>query len=158
MAAAFALAAAPAPAAVATGKKAPAFEATTFAGTKIKLDDFKGEVLIVNIWATWCAPCKAELPLLNTFYKKLNPAGLRVIAITTEDSVPMFKLKPIQNLVAFPLARRFKGPYAAVGDAVPSNFVIDRKGVVRYAKAGAFNLDSLNAVVIPLLKEPRPAE
>ena len=57
-----------------------------------------------------------------------------------------------------PPVRRVKGPYAPIEGAVPTNFVIDRAGNVRYAKAGAFDLDKLNEVLVPLLKEPVPAE
>jgi cytochrome c biogenesis protein CcmG, thiol:disulfide interchange protein DsbE len=149
------VAASPSAGAVKEGKVAPSFEATTFDGAEIKLSDFKGDVLVINIWATWCGPCKKELPLLDSFFQILSTHGLRVIAITTEDSVPLSKLKPLQTKLAFPMVRRFRGPYAAIGGAVPSNFVIDRRGIVRYAKAGAFDLDALNAVLIPLLKEPR---
>jgi cytochrome c biogenesis protein CcmG, thiol:disulfide interchange protein DsbE len=152
------VAAMPLAGAVKEGKAAPDFEATTFDGAKIRLDDFKGDVLVINIWATWCGPCKQELPLLNSFFQVVSKHGLRVIAITTEDSAPLSKLKPLQTKLAFPMARRFRGPYAAIGGAVPSNFVIDRMGIVRYAKAGAFDLDALNAVLIPLLREPRAAE
>ena len=76
--------------------------------------------------------------------------------MTTEDSVPNDKLKPLQARLAMPLLRRFSGPYGDLG-AIPTNYVIDRAGVVRYAKAKAFTLDELNALLIPLLREPIPA-
>jgi thiol-disulfide isomerase/thioredoxin len=75
--------------------------------------------LILNFWATWCAPCKEELPLLDTYFRIDEKAGLRVLA-------------------------------------VPTNFIIDRNGVLRYAKAGALTLDDLNTLLVPLLREPEP--
>lgn len=140
------------------GKPAPDFRATQFDGTKVTLSSFKGDVLVINIWATWCAPCRKELPLLDAYYRLNEKHGMRVLAVTTEDSLPPTQLKKLQNAIGIPLARHFRGPYQPVDGAVPSNFVIDRKGVVRFAKAGAFDLDELNAVLIPLLREPRPAE
>ena len=138
------------------GEPAPAFRATTFEGAKVDLESYKGDVLVINIWATSCGPCKKELPLLDNYFRATRKYGLKILAITTEDSVPNSYLKPLQKLLAFPLVKGFRGPYAAIDGAVPSNFVIDRNGTLRYAKAGAFDLDALNEILIPLLKEPRP--
>ena len=135
------------------GQPALDFKAKTFAGDDVKLADYKGQVLIVNIWATWCGPCKRELPLLDAYYALYVKNGLRMIAITTEDSAPNSALKPLQAALHFPLIRNFHGKYGAIDGAVPSNYVIDRAGVLRYAQAGAFDLDTLNKVIVPLLNE-----
>ena len=137
------------------GMPAPAFEVTTFEGKRVSLADFKGQVVVLNFWATWCGPCKRELPLLDAYYKLRQAAGLRVVAVTTEDSMPLYRLHPLQAVLAIPLARRFHGNYAPIG-GVPTNYVIDRDGVLRYAKAGAFTLEDLNTVLVPLLIE-KPA-
>ncbi|MFM9853535.1 MAG: TlpA family protein disulfide reductase [Sphingomonadaceae bacterium] len=137
------------------GDIGPDFEVTTLDGTKIKSQDLKGNVILLNFWATWCVPCRAELPLINTFAERLNKNGLRVLAVTTEDSVPVYRLKPLASALSFPMVRKFKGKYGVL-EGVPTNFIIDRRGVVRYAKAGAFQLDELNKLIIPLLNEPSP--
>ena len=139
------------------GEPAADFKAKTFAGEEVKLDDYKGQVLIINIWPTWCGPCKREMPLLDAYYSIYAKNGLRVIAITTEDSAPNSALKPLQAILRFPLIRNFHGRYGPIDSAVPSNYVIDRAGVLRYAKAGAFGLDDLNTIIVPLLNE-HPAE
>ncbi len=138
------------------GKPAPKFTATLFGGGKAALDDYRGQVLVVNVWATWCGPCRRELPLLSAYAKAAQKWGLRVIAVTSEGSVPDRELKPLAAQLSFPLAHEVRGPYGDLG-GVPTNYVIDRAGVVRYAEAGAFDLDKLNAVLVPLLKEPAPA-
>lgn len=138
------------------GAPAPEFHATTLDGERISLEDFRGQVLVINFWATWCGPCKRELPLLDGFLAVNKHHGLRVIAVTTENSAPVRYLKPLQKVLHFPLARNFRGGYAPIGGAVPTNFVIDRAGRVRFAAAGAFDLDQLNALLIPLLREPAP--
>jgi cytochrome c biogenesis protein CcmG/thiol:disulfide interchange protein DsbE len=142
---------------------APDFHATTFDGREISLADYKGRVLVINFWATWCVPCREELPLLDAYYALQKKVGLEVIAIATEDSVSPSKLKPLAAAAHIPFIRSMKGPYSIVHKGVPTNYVIDRNGIVRYAKAGAFTLDGLNDLLVPLLLEhvsqpPPPTE
>jgi thiol-disulfide isomerase/thioredoxin len=139
------------------GEKAPDFKATTFDGKEVTLDDFKGQVLIVNFWATWCGPCKKELPLLDAYYRLQQARGLRVIAITTEDSLPLRELKPLASAVSFPMLRKYTGRYQVL-NGVPTNYIVDRNGIVRYAHSGAFDLNALNGLLVPLLSEPSPQQ
>jgi peroxiredoxin len=137
------------------GMLAPDFELKMLDGSKVKLDDLRGNVIVLNFWATWCVPCRTELPLLDRYYDLQRPHGLRVFAITTEGSLPLYKLKPLLEKLAMPSARSIKGPYGAL-TGVPTNFVIGRDGRVRHAKSGAFTLDELNGLLVPLLREPVP--
>jgi peroxiredoxin len=138
------------------GDKAPDFELTLIDGSIVRLSELKGQVVLLNFWATWCAPCKVELPILDGYYRLRRDAGLKAFAITTEGSLPLYKLKKVFALMAIPSAKRIKGPYNNLG-AVPTNYVIDRSGFIRYAKAAALSLADLNQILIPLLKEPKPA-
>jgi peroxiredoxin len=139
------------------GQPAPDFTVTTFDGRKLSLADFKDQVLVINFWATWCTPCKQELPLLDTYFAIQQKYGLRVVAVTTENSAPLKSLQPLAATVRFPLARSMRGPYGVMA-AVPTNYVIDRHGILRYAKAGAFDLDALNGLLLPLLREQPTGE
>ena len=143
----------------ATGKKtpgvdqpAPDFQATTFDGQKVSLADLKGQVVVLNFWATWCGPCKRELPLLEDYYRKQHAAGLVVLAVATEDSLTPYQLRPLAKILTLQMVKRFKGDYGDV-KYLPTNFVIDRKGVLRYAEAGGFTEDSIDEVLAPLLAE-----
>lgn len=153
------LGAAPAPrpapmfASVKVGQPAPPFTLRLIKGGKVTLDELRGNVIVLNFWATWCVPCRKELPTLDTYYKMRKDAGLRVFAVTTEDSLQPFQLKKLFNVMTVDPVRSIKGPYDVLDGAVPTNIVIDRKGIVRYAKAGAFDLDDLNATLVPLLNE-----
>lgn len=139
----------------ALGDMAPAFTLKTFDGRTVKSQELRGKVVILNYWATWCAPCRQELPLLDTYFKLQERHGLRVFAATTEDSVPAYRLKPLFAKMSMVPVKRMAGAYAQV-EALPMNYIIDRQGRIRYAKAAAFTLDTLNEEVVPLLKEPAP--
>jgi cytochrome c biogenesis protein CcmG, thiol:disulfide interchange protein DsbE len=140
------------------GAAAPDFQATTVDGKKLTLADFKGQVLVLNFWATSCAPCKKQLPLLDSYYRIQEPYGLRVLLVIEQDSLPPGILTSVAAALAIPMVRRFTGDYAFKSDpgvigAAPVSYVIDRVGVVRYAKAAAWTLNDMNAVLIPLLRE-----
>jgi thiol-disulfide isomerase/thioredoxin len=159
-AALFALADSAAAARLKVGQPAPNAELVLVDGTRVHLADLRGQVVVLNYWATWCVPCRAELPLLNSYFVAASKRGwpLRIFAVATEDSVPKSKLKNLFAILSITPTDRIRGgPFADV-DAVPTNYIVDKAGVLRYAKAGAFDLDGLNEALIPLLKEPGPAD
>lgn len=137
------------------GQPAPDVTLSLVNGQTVRLSELRGEVVVINFWATWCVPCRQELPTLDAYYAIQKRRGLRVFAATTEDSVPERFLRNLFGHLTIEPVRRVSGPYRPLG-GVPTNFVIDRAGVVRYAAAGAFDLDKLNEVLVPLLREPRP--
>lgn len=134
----------------------PAFELTLIDGSKVPLADLKGQVVVLNFWATWCVPCRTELPMLDAYYAAQQKYGLKVFAITTEGSIPLSQLKKLFAAMNMPSVRRIKGPYGPL-TGVPTNFVIDRAGGLHYAKAGALDLDGLNTLLVQLLREKPPA-
>ncbi len=137
------------------GQPSPDFELTLIDGTKTRLADLRGKVVVLNFWATWCVPCKRELPLLDTYYQLRRAHGLEIFAIATQDSLTNSQLRPLFASMAMPSVRKIKGSYAVMG-GLPTNYIIDRAGIVRYAKAGAFDLDQLNTLLVPLLAEKAP--
>ena len=140
------------------GQPVPNAELVLADGSHLHLSDLRGQVVVLNYWATWCVPCRTELPLLNGYYEAAAKRGwpLRIFAVATEDSVPKYRLKQLFSVLSIsPTDRIHGGPFADV-DALPTNYVIDKSGVLRYAKAGAFDLEGLNAALVPLLKEAAP--
>ncbi len=151
----------PASATPKVGKPAPKFTVWTFEGKKISLADLAGDVVILNYWATWCGPCRAELPLISGWVKNYQQRyqrdDLKVFAITTEGSVPDNVLKPLAKVLSFPLITKLDTwSYGPIDNAVPTNYIIDRSGVLRYARAAAFSAEALNELLPPLLSETRP--
>ncbi|HJV42291.1 TlpA disulfide reductase family protein [Caulobacter sp.] len=135
------------------GAPAPAFEVTTFDSRTLTQAQLAGQVVVLNYWATWCMPCRAEMIVMDSYMRRHAQSGLNIFAIATENSVPNFKLKPLSEALSFPLIRRLKGKgYGLIGGAVPTSYVIDRQGVIRHARAGAFDAESFDDLITPLLR------
>jgi cytochrome c biogenesis protein CcmG/thiol:disulfide interchange protein DsbE len=150
------LAAAPAHAAK-VGKLAPKFVIVTYEGEQVPFESLRGKVVILNYWATWCAPCRNEIPEIDRFVRRHPGAPLAVYAVTLDNNVPYHRLRFLADTLKFPLVEKLKGSgYGTIKGAVPTNYVIDTAGVVRYAKAGAFTAAGLEALVAPMLAEPVP--
>ncbi len=136
-AAALILAAAVATAADAGGP-APAFSLTTPSGEAGSLSQYKGQVVLVNFWATWCGPCKQEMPLLDAMYQKYKPAGFTLIGVNVDKDAPPVKELLARKPVSFPV---LLDPTNDVSKAyhiadMPSSVLIDRKGQIRYVHRG----------------------
>jgi cytochrome c biogenesis protein CcmG/thiol:disulfide interchange protein DsbE len=136
---------------------APDFQAITADGKAVSLADYKGQVLVLDFWSTWCVPCKKQLPLLDSYYRLQRKFGLQVLAVTTQNSVSMRQLRKVAAALAIPLVRQFKGDYGPP-QSLPINYVIDKAGILRYAKAAVLTLDDMNALLIPLLREHESPE
>jgi cytochrome c biogenesis protein CcmG/thiol:disulfide interchange protein DsbE len=145
-------------AAAKVGRPAPETTITLLDSGKVKLSELRGKVVVINHWATWCGPCKAEMPMMSAFHHRYKDAGFEIYGVTTEDSVEAYKLKKVSELLSYHLARRLSGDgYPLLDDGVPTSYVIDRAGIVRFAKEGAFDAQEFIDDIIPLLREPAPA-
>jgi cytochrome c biogenesis protein CcmG, thiol:disulfide interchange protein DsbE len=137
------------------GDPAPPFDAFTFDWKKVHFKDLKGQVVLLNFWASWCAPCRVELPTLDAYYRKHANDGLRIFAVRADDNAPNGSFNAMSKMLSFPLVWHLDAGagYAPIGGELPSNYVIDAQGVIRYAQAGAFDEASLEQVVTPLLEK-----
>ena len=126
--------------AVAGDASAPAseFSLTSLGGQSVSLSQFKGNVVLVNFWATWCGPCQQEMPLLDQMYKKYKPAGFTLLGVNVDKEAPAVKELLARKPVSFPV---LLDPQNSVSRAynvadMPSSVIIDRKGNVRYIHRG----------------------
>ena len=149
------LAVSPVGAAPKIGAAAPNFTITTFDKKKVTLAELRGKVVVINHWATWCGPCKSEMPMMSNFHARYKQHGFEIFGVTTEDSVQPHALKKVAAVLSYPLARGIKGNYPIL-KGVPTTYVIDRAGVLRFAKAGSFETQEFIDLVVPLLREPAP--
>lgn len=126
--------------AMAGSANAPAteFSLTSLAGKPVALSQFKGNVVLVNFWATWCGPCQQEMPLLDQMYKKYKPAGFTLLGVNVDKELPAVKellaRKPVSFTVLLDPENTVSRAYR-VAD-MPSSVIIDRKGVVRFVHRG----------------------
>lgn len=139
------------------GRPAPEFQARLLDGSTFHSADAKDhQVVVLNFWATWCAPCRAEMPALEAYYEKHRAEGLAIVAISMDDPEDEAKVRQVMASFGFPAAMardaKFKG-YGRIW-RIPLTFVIDRDGVLRkdawYGDAG-IDLPMLEKTVTPLL-------
>lgn len=145
-------------AAVERGQPAPDFTGAPLQqGEPLRLEGFRGKVVYLDFWASWCGPCRRSLPWMEQLRQEFGDAGLVVIAVNVDESPA--------DAVRF--LRRFKAGYVVVGDArgviaalydvqdMPSSYLIDRSGVVREVHRGFSRADAprLRAAVAALVAE-----
>lgn len=117
----------------------------------------RAEVTIVHYWATWCAPCRIEMPVLDAFYRRHRAQGLAMLAISIDDGVSTRKLEEITAKFAFPVARvdDVKMPRRDIPNAIPVTRVYDRTGRLVFSTKGdgktTLDAATLDRVVGPLL-------
>lgn len=130
---------------VAVGSRAPDFRAVNIAsGETVELADYEGEVVLLNIWATWCAPCRQEMPSMERLYQELGPEGLKVVAISVDDLGQDIVQEFVDEFdLTFEIlhdeSQEVELTYQTTG--LPESFVIDRHGVIVKKEIGAVEWD-----------------
>jgi len=125
-------------------------------GGRVSLAEFRGRVVLVNVWASWCGYCRMEIPELEAIHRKYQEEGLVVLGVnwdqaTTSELQGMIRDLKITYPVVLP-AGRFQGPFLTQG-TIPQTWVIDREGRVRVSHTGYASGDSLEKAVRKLLQE-----
>lgn len=135
---------------------APELTLTDVRGVSHSLADYRGQVVLINLWATWCIPCTKEMPTLQTFYDEYKDDGLVVVAINDGDPTSDVLQFAKDYDLTFPIW--LDPTYLATEKAfktmnLPSSFVIDRSGTVKLMWVGGISREMLDARIAPLITE-----
>jgi thiol-disulfide isomerase/thioredoxin len=144
-------------AAPAVGSVAPAFVGQDLGGHPLDLAALKGHVVIVNLWATWCTPCRAEMPMLETFYNQHKGDGVVLVGLSADRPRDLGEVRRVMTPFTYPAAVLADAKVNGFGrpGALPQTYVIDATGKVRVVfdnSAGPLTKDQLTAAVEGLTK------
>jgi thiol-disulfide isomerase/thioredoxin len=121
------------------GHPAPDWSGTDLDGHQIALADFRGHPVFLNFWASWCGPCRAEQPGLNSIARDYEPRGLRVVGVDIRDNIDQGRIYRDEFKVPYPsiFDQAARLGYAYHVDAPPSSAFIDARGIVVFTLTGA---------------------
>ena len=124
--------------AVAPAGPAPKFQLVSMAGKPVNLDQVKGQVVMLNFWASWCGPCRAEMPILEKLHAKYKPMGFTMIGVNVEpdsaEAAKWLKATPVTFPILFDTKSEVSKLYSV--QSMPSTVIIDRKGNLRWLHRG----------------------
>lgn len=140
--------------------RSPDFSFVSLDGDTIRSLDLRGEVVVLNFWATWCVPCRLEMPSLQSLHEDRADDGVHVLGLSTDVGSE----QPIRDFleerdISYPVGRATASHRRAFGgiSGIPTTFIIDRDGVVQHRVLGYFAPPALRAAVTRLLGEKDPA-
>ena len=133
---------------------APDLELTNLAGDQVRLDEYRGQVVLLNTWATWCPPCRAEMPDLQQFFERHQSEGFTILAVNIGETAEVVSEFQESQSLTFPV---WLDPTEVTLRALntislPYSVVIDRSGQVQLAWSGATCLATLESEVAPLFQ------
>ena len=138
------------------GSPAPTFQLTSLGGTERSLKDYRGKVVLLNFWATWCKPCTTEMPAMQTVYDRLKEQGFEVVAINELEDVQKVRDHIQEHQHTFEVLldpdNHVANMYGVVG--LPVSVFIDQNGKVKkVVKGGLLTEESIVETVQPMLQE-----
>lgn len=135
------------------GMFAPDFHLTTLKGEDVSLSDYKGDVVAVNLWATWCPPCRAELPGMNAVYDAYKGDGLVMLAVNGREEESLVAEFINAEGFTFPVlldpSGQVMGLYSVY--SFPTTYIIDRDGIIQHVQTGPISAQDFEMVIAPLL-------
>ncbi len=139
-------------------RKAPPLTLKSIEGQTVRLSDYRGKVVLINFWATWCPPCRAEIPDLVKFQKEYGKDGLQIIGVTYPPEerarVRMFTRRLKVNYPVALGTRETKASFSR-DETLPLTVIIDREGVIRGTIAGILLPEEFNEQIKPLLQQQK---
>ncbi len=130
------------------------FELADINNQWVSLSDYEGQVVLINTWASWCPPCREEMPDLNAFYNQYKDQGFVVLAINGGEAPSIARQFAIDFGLAFPVL--VDPDYRVMDglkiDSYPTSIVVDRDGIVRGIRLGMHTPETLTNEVLPLIE------
>ncbi len=135
------------------GLPAISFSTKTAAGKPIKLEDYQGKVVLLDFWASWCAPCRKEMPNVKNVYGKYHEKGFEIIGISLDNTMAKFKGYLQSEQMPWPQIFDGKGWQGELGNlyavsVIPSTYLLDREGIIRYKNVRGGDLEKAVKVLI----------
>ncbi len=124
--------------AVELNQMAPDFTLKSMSGENLRLEEFRGKVVLINFWASWCGPCRQEMPILDGIHKRYEPTGFSVLGVNVESDPKKARKIADRSGLTFPLVLDQDQSVSKAFDvkAMPYTVLVDRDGKVRYIHAG----------------------
>jgi peroxiredoxin len=138
------------------GDTAPEFTRTDFSGKQLKLSDYRGKIVLLNFWASWCPPCRDEMPLFSKWHRESHARGLRVIGVSMDDDAASVKQFLAAHPVTYPIVMgdiKLAETYGGVL-GLPLSYLIDARGRIVARYQGETELVKIEAKIKELLSAP----
>jgi cytochrome c biogenesis protein CcmG, thiol:disulfide interchange protein DsbE len=145
----------------AVGQPAPSLIVSQLDGHEFNLARLRGKVVLVNVWATWCSPCRIEMPTLNAFYRRYHARGLDLLGLSIDEAPDAARVRQVMRQFSYPGALASAARVNDFGEpiAVPVTYVIDAQGVIRAQLQAegpsGVSRQALEQAVLPLLAQRR---
>lgn len=144
-----------APQGISEGNRGRDFTLESLDGTKVALSDYRGNVVVLNFWASWCAPCRAEIPDLEAAYQAYKDEGLVILGINVEESRQKIDPFVIEFGITYPVLLDEQGQvmneYRALG--LPMSLVLDQEGMIQVRHMGLLTADQLEKYLAKILPD-----
>ena len=143
------------PQAVKPGQAVPDFSTTNADGGTLRLSDFKGKVVLINFWATWCGPCRTEIPDLIALQKKYGAKGFTVLGISDDDAPERARDFARTNKMMYPIGMAtpdLKKQFGGV-PGLPTSFLLDRNGKIVWSQEGVRQDVTMESVLAPEIEK-----
>jgi peroxiredoxin len=148
------------PVGVQVGQALPDAELVTFAGETIRLHELRGRPVVLNFWATWCGPCKVEIPMLQAAYNATNRTGFQLLAVTDESQAVVREFIAAEQMsfpVLFDVGGRAASRYRV--QAIPTTLFIDADGVIAVRHTGVLTAEMIQTYLQQIMPAtPAPAD
>jgi cytochrome c biogenesis protein CcmG, thiol:disulfide interchange protein DsbE len=135
---------------------APPFTLNSLDGSTVTLGDLAGQVVLINVWASWCVPCRAEMPMLQATYAEYHTQGFTILAVNQREPASTVAAYMQEVGLTFPALLDTRGTVSGAyrANVLPSSYLLDRRGVIRAVYRGPIPRSVLVSTVEQLLQEP----